>query len=635
MPAPAMSLGQPNLFTIRAERPFLDALAEAILEDQLGLGVDGSDPAALARMTIFLPTRRAARLLGGTLMRRAGKDALLLPRIVPLGDPGEAEMSDLLAEPALIDGGPHLGPIDPMARRILLAYQIRAASRARRRQAAQAGAETSLAADDLGAAYRLAGDLAGILDALQAEGIPFEALAKLDATRFDEHWQFTGKLLAILGETWPILLAARAEMDPVEWRNLLLERERDRLCGPSATDPVIVAGSTGSMPATRKLIAAIARRPRGAVVLRDLDAGADAGIWAALRGRGERDPARDRAASHPQAQLAILLAEIGADPSEVTVLGEGDPARTARRKLANEALRPGDTTHVWRTLGERLSEAELSIALDGVAVAEAADEREEALVCAIAIRRALDRGEGTVALTTPDRGLAERVRLELGRWGIEVDDGAGQALARTQAGRLATLLAEFAARGLLPRTLLSFLGHPSIRLGLAPAELRRLRQAIEIGALRGARLEPGLDGLAAAIRAMPARIADKRAARPLKRIDGTTCEQALDLVRRLSDVLTPWLRLPLDADLAGRAEALRTALAALTRDDLDQEHAFEREDGEELERLLDDFASQGQGVTVQPHDFWRILKAELADRVVRSRSPSIRASASTDCWKRG
>ena len=55
------------------------------------VGLLPDDPAALADLTIYLPTRRATRALIALLAERGGAKAQLLPRIVPLGEADEAE----------------------------------------------------------------------------------------------------------------------------------------------------------------------------------------------------------------------------------------------------------------------------------------------------------------------------------------------------------------------------------------------------------------------------------------------------------------------------------------------------------------------------------------------------------------
>ena len=69
---------------------------------------------------------------------------------------------------------------------------------------------------------------------------------------------------------------------------------------------IVVAGSTGSIKATRDLIAVVASLPNGHVVLPGLDRGAG-DLWA--------DMAAD--SSHPQHALAELLETLDVSPDEV------------------------------------------------------------------------------------------------------------------------------------------------------------------------------------------------------------------------------------------------------------------------------------------------------------------------------
>jgi ATP-dependent helicase/nuclease subunit B len=104
----------PKVFTIPASVPFSAALTRGLLERF------GGAPMALADITIYLPTRRAARGIAEVFAREAG-GASLLPEFRPLGDVDEDEL--------LFDAGfdmLELKPaIAPMRRRLLLAALIR------------------------------------------------------------------------------------------------------------------------------------------------------------------------------------------------------------------------------------------------------------------------------------------------------------------------------------------------------------------------------------------------------------------------------------------------------------------------------------------------------------------------------
>ena len=107
-------------------------------------------------------------------------------------------------------------------------------------------------------------------------------------------------------------------------------------------------------------------------------------------------------------------------------LGEAAQSLAARDAFVSEALRPAESTGEWIDYRARVDAASLDAALEGVSLIEAADEREEALALAIAMRHVLETSGETAALVTPDRNLARRVRTELLRWGVDAEDSAGE-----------------------------------------------------------------------------------------------------------------------------------------------------------------------------------------------------------------
>ena len=78
--------------------------------------------------------------------------------------------------------------------------------------------------------------------------------------------------------------------------------------------PVIAAGSTGSIPATADLLRAIAKLPRGALVLPGLDTSLDADGFAALQ-KADAQPH-----GHPQYGLVQLVQALGSRPGLVEEL---------------------------------------------------------------------------------------------------------------------------------------------------------------------------------------------------------------------------------------------------------------------------------------------------------------------------
>jgi ATP-dependent helicase/nuclease subunit B len=600
-----------NLFTIPAGAPFLEVLAQAMLEGRFGQVHDPDDPAAMARATLYLPTRRAARAFAACLSDKLGGQPLLLPRIMPLGDVDEAET-------ALIGAGAwaqeRLGPIDPLARRMILTRLVDAWGRSANRSHLRLDpAEPSLVPATLAEAYGLAGDLAALLDQMQTEGVPVERLGQLDAARFDKVWQLNASFLAILGEAWPDILAERGACDPADFRNRMLAAERERLLSGAATGPIIAAGSTGTVPATARLLAAIARLPNGAVVLPGIDLDLARTGWDAI--------ASEPAPSHPQAALHHLLETLQATREDIKTLGEPDAGRTVRSRLLREALLPASVTQSWADLYERLDATEAGLGFRNLRLVEAADERQEALAVAIALRETLEEPGRQAALITPDRGLAERVTVELKRWGVEVDDSAGLPLARWPAGSLLRLILEAALAQVTPAALVPLLAHPLCRLGLQREQVERGACALEIGLWRGEAVGRGLAGLHDHLAHWTQLRGERHAPGPRRRLTETDEAAATQVLNGLGGALSPLLEaLFLDEpSLVRVTQAAKAAIEAVSRDENGNACAFAGHDGEALAGLFDDLGAAQPDMPAggRPQDFVAILDGLLAERVVR------------------
>ncbi len=546
---------------------FLETLSDALLDGRLVPGfVPARDPLALSRATILVPTRRAARALATTLAARIAAPAVLLPRILPLGglDAIETDLAfdATTLEDPLADDPP--GAIAPVARRMILTRLVLQWAQAVQRAIVAVGPdgerqlhphEELLVAASAADAWTLAGDLAALSDEFIAEGIDWTRIAPLGTDAYDRYWRITLDFLAIVVERWPALLAERGEVDAVTRQMALVTAEIARLERGGATGPVIVAGSTGSNTATARLIEAIARLPQGAVVLPGLDGDLEARGWAEISGPG------GDAATHPQAALKRLLGTMGVERGDVVPLGRAPGWLAARARFVSEALRPAETTDLWRGFAGR--GAPLVEALEGLALIEATDEREEALAIAIALREALEQ-PGTAVLVTPDRTLGRRVREDLTRWGIDIDESGGEPLGTTPAGALARLVLDSAVQELAPVEVLALLAHPLARFGRARSVVVELAGTLEVAILRGVLPPRGLhdlDGLLA--RARAART-DARAPDPLRRLTEADFDRLVAFTRDVIAALMPLARLPRDTPLPDWLFAHQAVLDAVT-----------------------------------------------------------------------
>lgn len=575
-----MADAKPTLFSIPVHRAFADALAQGLIDCY----ADGA--LGLAEGLILLPSNRARSAVQAAFVRAGGK-GLLMPRLAVIGDADLDESVGLALD--AIDDEPVAPAIDPLRRRLLLAALIEGHT--------PEGEPPIRGA----AAFQLADGLARVIDQLHYEEVRPRALTDLDLGAFAEHWQASLGRLRLLVDHWPAVLAATGSIDRAERRNRLLDRVT---AGWRAAPParfVVAAGITTAAPAIARLLRTVAGMERGMVVLPGLDQTMAREEWDAL-GPTSADPGNSARPleTHPQYHLKLLLDRMGASRDEVQAWDAVSPfdGPEARTPFVSLLFAPADHMARWQAAGD------LKAATAGIKGAVFADDGQEAQGIALLMREAIETPGRTAALVTPDRALAERVAAALARWGIQVDDSAGQPLSRTPPGALLLLLAELAA-DFDPVKLVSLLGHPLVRKGEGrTAWLDQLRQLDLI--LREPGLEPGWQGVTARIAAPPLRGRGRR--------DDSDALLTWwgELAEGLGGALAPFAAGPQPP--ATLLSGLQAALDYLTG-----EAVWAGPDGRMLAGLFDQWAlARGDGpARVDPGDFPAMLGQLLGQASVR------------------
>ncbi|MBV1886409.1 MAG: double-strand break repair protein AddB, partial [Parvibaculaceae bacterium] len=411
-----MSSESPTLFTMPPSAPFQDALAIALSADPSLGGTLGAD-IALTDITLVVPTRRAVRGLTEAFLRANDGRPMLLPRIQPLGEVEEDELSLLAgieAEPGSAGAQLDIPPAIPALERHLTLAKLIEAWRKRGNNLDLIGPLNAPQAS------ALAADLGRFLDLAETEEVELSALKDLVPDTYAQNWQLTLEFLQIITQFWPDILADRDAIDPAARRKALLNAQCAAWKANPPKGPIIAAGSTGSIKAVARLLATIAHLPQGAVVLPGLDQSLDAESWDQL------------GPSHPQYGLKELLDTLDVTRADVPIWPSAqidpetpDGARDhARARLLSELMRPAETTDQWQQSVVALKPT-ADKALEGIRFIQASSPREEATAIALLLREVLETPGKTAALITPDRNLARRVAAELSRWDVEIDDSAG------------------------------------------------------------------------------------------------------------------------------------------------------------------------------------------------------------------
>ncbi|QQR38922.1 double-strand break repair protein AddB [Devosia rhizoryzae] len=464
-----------SLFSIAPSTPFLLCLTDAIMDGRLLGGWERSGPFWLSDVSIIVPTQRARQGLAEAFARHPDFTGLLPDIRTFGGDEADEE--------------PFLPPFDAPAlpktatglqRRLVLSKLVAQWAQSERGRLAFSTPPTAAEI------FSMAESLGQLIDDLTIEEktpADIRALGEDMAQDLGEYWQQTLEFLDIALAAWPALLTQDDRADTATLRRIRLDRQAAAAQYLYRDRPVIAAGSTGSIPATARLLAAIAKLPRGAVVLPGLDMAMTPATHEALL-----DP-ESNPHGHPQYGLAHLLRQFGAGVGQVTELCKETDSRTS---IVNHALALTRETARWA--GQRPAPSGIETAFAGVTIIRARNEDEEGRSVAVAARAALERGQ-SVGIVTPDRNLARRIAAELKRFGIHADDAAGAPLFQSPAGALARQILNLVAGSCNAVDLLALLRNEAALLGRERGEVVRLANLVDLGLLRGQRPAPGIAGL--------------------------------------------------------------------------------------------------------------------------------------------
>src|ERR1700741_1199654 len=213
-----------RVFSVPVSAPFLRTVIAALVDGRLVDGFEArAHPENLARATLFLPTRRAGRMAREIFLDELKADAVVLPRIVALGDIDEDELAfadetEEFGGAAPLEIPPKLGELE---RRLTLARLVAAWAKGPVLGPLVVGGPASTLA--------LAGDLARLMDDMVTRGVSWDALDGLVPDQLDKYWQNSLEFLRIAQEHWPRHLAEIGTIEAGTRRDRPISAEAARL----------------------------------------------------------------------------------------------------------------------------------------------------------------------------------------------------------------------------------------------------------------------------------------------------------------------------------------------------------------------------------------------------------------------
>ena len=227
-----------GLYAVPLGIPFLPTLVNELITQT------ASDPLSLARFLVILPTRRGCLMLQEAFLKATPKGCRILPRIMALADMEEgADLPGYLAPRVL-------QPAMPSWQRLGLMSQLVLAFEKQKDGGIQNPA----------AAVRLAQELMRLVDEVETTGLNLSDLKTLVGADYAKHWQITLDFLKILTDLWPPILEQAGFIEPSARKRLNLEQIAQHW---NPTDPVVLAGTTATRPATARLAEQILKQEKG------------------------------------------------------------------------------------------------------------------------------------------------------------------------------------------------------------------------------------------------------------------------------------------------------------------------------------------------------------------------------------
>ena len=423
---------------------FLDGLKQRLI---------GKQPHELARIIIFVNTRRAERKLK-ELFVKSGPS--LLPEFHLIADLSEDPLK-LCNLPTPAPTHQRMISLGQLIRKLLLA-------------------EPDLA--PVSATYDLAQSLEALMDEAQGEGVDMANVMNLDVGEHSAHWDRSKKFLSILANHWE----QNSLTDPQDRMRHVVETYANHWNRTPTNQTILIAGSTGSRGATALFMKAVAKLPNGAVILPGIDDELPKDIWESFK-------KKKFTLDHPQAGFAKLFNFLNIDFNDVDEWHKTNIRNVDRNKLISLALRPAPITNQWLEYGPSLKPY-LNKATQNLELIEADTIKEEALTIATRLRYATEQGQEAV-LISPSRNLTRRVNANLSRWDIEADDSAGTPLQLSTTGIFLRSIAQCFGNSILTHDFLALLKHPLTHSANGRNLHNLMVMEIEVGQFNGTKMLRG------------------------------------------------------------------------------------------------------------------------------------------------
>lgn len=439
-------LDKANIFNIPANYHFFESLF---------FWLEKNFSNDLSQAKIFLPNRRSCRELRTIFLKKKWQGAL--PKIKAISDISYEDFFEFLPNPSTketIDELLKIKTLDQIDYLFFLTAEI---------QKQDAFGKTNFEES-----FKIALHIKELFDEIEREEIDLKKLDEIDDSNLAKHRQITLEFLKDFHAQIKNSLLKKNIFSATSQQNLVIKRFAEILDSQGSNTPIIIAGSTGSISSSRKLIRSISQQKNGFVVLHG---------WNAENYTEEK---------HPQFFLNQLIRFLDFEKKSIKTIAENsfETSPKSRKDLLSLMVLPFEETTKWQKITSHEVTNDL---VKNFRLLEVKNEIQEAQI----ISQLLAKEKKSAAVITNNEKLASLVKLELMRLNISFNDARSLKIFDSQLINFLLLILEIKETDFNSHSLLALLKHPLCFY----AQNKEILTEFEIKILRQERVSSGLNGI--------------------------------------------------------------------------------------------------------------------------------------------
>lgn len=319
---------------------------------------------------------------------------------------------------------------------------------------------------DFNQAFKSAGALKELFDEIEQEEIDLNQIALVDDSNLAGHRQVTLEFLSEFAIYTKNILLKENIFTRASYQNLVVKRFIEALENHQLKSPIIIAGSTGSVAFSKKLIGAISKQEHGFVVLHNF-----------------KNPRELPQENHPQFLLKRLF-----DSLENKNLQN---LRSETLKISPQSctdfldlmMLPHQEASKWQNAKIENIAPDLE---KNFLLIEAKNDIEEAKLIAGILQK--NQSKKSVVIIN-DKNFANLLKLELERLNLDFNDSRSQRIFNSKLINFLILLIEISKKDFNSHSLLALFKHSLF------AQDTEIIKDFELNILRKSRTKKGLEGL--------------------------------------------------------------------------------------------------------------------------------------------